>query len=139
MKLNVFIEQAYINGKPANLSAYIDEIPGFATVGDSFAELHENLIEGLNFHADGMAKDGFDYEWILNRSWEFIYHYDLGALITKYKGVFNQTNLARATGIHESVIRQYLSGVREPSKKQLQRIQNNLRTFAAGLLEVNLQ
>jgi transcriptional regulator with XRE-family HTH domain len=67
-----------------------------------------------------------------------VYHYDLGALLEKYKGIFNQTNLARATGIHESIIRQYLSSVRNPSNKQLLRIQNNLHTFAAGLLDVNV-
>jgi transcriptional regulator with XRE-family HTH domain len=138
MKLNVFIEQPYVEGKPANLSAYIDEISGFATVGDSFSELDENLRQGLNFHADGMAKEGCSNEWILDRNWDFIYHYDLGAFINKYKGIFNQTNLARATGIHESIIRQYLSGVRNPSKKQLLRIQNNLRKFAAELSETNI-
>jgi hypothetical protein len=55
-----------------------------------------------------------------NRDWDIIYHYDIGAfLYNKYKGIFYQTNIARAIGIHESLIRKYLSAVRNSSKKTI--------------------
>ncbi|MDR1897215.1 MAG: hypothetical protein LBR10_10540 [Prevotellaceae bacterium] len=139
MKLNVFVEKPLTDGKPAtNLSAYIAEVQGFITVAPNVRTLQRKIKDALEFHADGMAEDGFQDPWIIDRNWEFIYHYDLGALLDLYQGVFNRTNLARVTGLHESIIKQYIAGTKTPSKKQLLRIQNNLHSFAAGLSEIHI-
>jgi predicted RNase H-like HicB family nuclease len=52
-KYLIVIEQA-----KGNLSAYIPDIPGCVTVGDSVDEILANMREALQGHLELMAEDG---------------------------------------------------------------------------------
>jgi predicted transcriptional regulator len=134
MKININVECC---GK--NVSAYVDEIPGFIIAAKNVRELQEDIREALDFHADGCEKDGISDEWLINRhSWEFVYHYDIGSLLSLYDGILNQNSLGRITGINPSLVRQYLCGVKNPSKKRLADIQEKLHTFAVDLANISI-
>ncbi|MDR0725547.1 MAG: DUF6088 family protein [Prevotellaceae bacterium] len=60
------------------------------------------------------------------------------ALERLYNGILNQSNFARITGVNTSLMRHYLCGVRNPSKKKLAIIEKNLRTFAAELSTIRI-
>lgn len=41
-----------------NYSAYLPDVPGCVTVGDTIEETIENMREALEFHFEGTAEDG---------------------------------------------------------------------------------
>jgi hypothetical protein len=135
VKLNVFI---YKDPQAKNPSAHIEEVKGLVIAKKSVHEIQKTIKDSLEFHALGFQDSDISEPWLENKNWEFIYHYDIGALLDLYQGIFNQSNFARVAGISDSLMRQYLCGIKKPAKKQLSRIQNNLRTFAADLLNVRI-
>jgi hypothetical protein len=128
-KLNVYVAKM-----PKNCGAYIEEVEGFVITSKSVKTLEIELPEALHSHIQAL----YDYEiqpWMQGQT-EFIYHYDIGSLLEKYDGIFNQSTFARAVGINDTLMRQYLSGLKKPGKKQILKINSNLRTFAANLEKV---
>ena len=49
----VVIEQG-----PNNLSAYVPDLPGCVTTGQTVAEIESNIREAIELHLEGMAEDG---------------------------------------------------------------------------------
>ena len=46
-------------GEPgANLSAYVPDLPGCVTTGDSVEEVKENMQEAIQLHLHGLSEDG---------------------------------------------------------------------------------
>jgi predicted RNase H-like HicB family nuclease len=41
-----------------NLSAYVPDLPGCITTGQTLAEIEENIREAIELHLEGMAEDG---------------------------------------------------------------------------------
>jgi hypothetical protein len=144
MILNVHVEKI-----DNSVSACIEEVNGFLIAVSSVKELHQKITAALQFHADGfinpdpntikwLSADNHTDEWLSDQNWEFNYHYDIRSFLDLYQEIFNQNNFARVAGINNSLMRQYVSGIKDPSKKQISRIQNNLRTFAANLAEFHV-
>lgn len=53
MKYLVLVEKA-----PNNYSAYLPDVPGCVTVGESIEEVKANIAEALTLHFDGLHTDG---------------------------------------------------------------------------------
>ena len=53
MEYVVVIEKA-----PENYGAYVPDLPGCVSVGDTFAEMLSMIKEAIEFHLDGMREDG---------------------------------------------------------------------------------
>lgn len=53
MKYAVVIEKA-----ADNLSAFVPDLPGCVTTGDSIAEVEAAISAAIRFHLDGMKEDG---------------------------------------------------------------------------------
>jgi hypothetical protein len=140
MELNVYVEWA-----DTNISAHIGEVPGLIMAFKDVKTLHAQIRDVLEFHLEGCLDAG-DADaaaaaaagWIADRNWEFAYHYSIPALLNLYDGILNRSSLARIAGINASLMRQYLGGYRNPSKKQLLKIQKNIHTFASGLSAVRI-
>jgi predicted RNase H-like HicB family nuclease len=43
---------------PNNLSAYVPDLPGCGTVGDTVEEIKRNIQEAIELHLAGMREDG---------------------------------------------------------------------------------
>jgi hypothetical protein len=132
--MEIKILNVYVAKMPNNCGAYIDEVDGFVIASDNIKALEKELHEALQFHIEGL----YDYEiqpWMQGQ-WEFVYHYDIGSLLEKYDGIFNQSSFARAVGINDTLMKQYLLGLKKPGKKQILKINSNLRTFAENLEKV---
>jgi hypothetical protein len=130
-RLNVYVAKM-----PKNCGAYIEEIDGFLITSKSVCSLEKELPESLKSHIQALH----DYEiqpW-MQWQWEFIYHYDIGSLLEKYDGIFNQSSFARAVGINDTLMRQYLLGLKKPGKKQILKINANLQTFAKNLEKITV-
>jgi hypothetical protein len=128
MELNI-----YVNKADDDVSAHVEEVPGFVIVSDNVKQLKQEIIPALKFHAGQDADDPLN-----QHSWQLKWHYDIPALIDCYSGILNQSNLARIANVNPSVMRQYIAGVRNPSAKKMRHIQQNIQAFAQNLADINL-
>ena len=53
MRYAIVIEHA-----ESNYSAYVPDLPGCVTTGQSVAEVERNIREAIEFHLDGLREDG---------------------------------------------------------------------------------
>jgi predicted RNase H-like HicB family nuclease len=53
MRYAIIIEQA-----EGNYSAYVPDLPGCITTGNSIAEIEQNIREAIEFHLDGLREEG---------------------------------------------------------------------------------
>jgi predicted RNase H-like HicB family nuclease len=53
MRYAIVIEHA-----ESNYSAYVPDLPGCVTTGQSVAEVELNIREAIEFHLDGLREDG---------------------------------------------------------------------------------
>lgn len=125
--LKVIISKA---GK--GVSAHLPEIDGFVIARDSVEKLKHDLPSGIVFHFEGL----YDEErsaW-MNEPFDFKYVFrDIPAMIEGYDGLINQSSLARISGINESLMRQYVTGIKKPSRKVTERIEAGLKKYADEL------
>ena len=46
-----------IEGEPGNYSAYVPDLPGCVTVGDTIEETRREIQEAIRFHIEGLQED----------------------------------------------------------------------------------
>lgn len=46
-----------IEGEPGNYSAYVPDLPGCVTVGDTIEEITREMHEAIQFHIEGLQAD----------------------------------------------------------------------------------
>ncbi len=109
-------------------SAYEQNHPIFTT-GDTILELQMNALEASNLYMEEQGKkvtrSNLDFEIDFKQFFEF------------YK-VINAKYLAQRIGMNESLLSQYVTGKKKPSKKQVERIIDGLHEIGKELLEINL-
>lgn len=117
------------------VSAHLPEIDGYVIARETVEKLKRDLADGLTFHIEGLypeerkpwMNEPFDFELVFQ---------DIPALIDGYSGLINQSSLARISGINESLMRQYVTGIKRPSRKVTQRIDSGLKKYADELRSI---
>jgi len=98
-----------------------------ATQAESFHELQLNVLEAVNlsFEAEGHSytKDEIQFE------------YDLESFFDFYK-VINAKALAERIGMNQSLLSQYIKGIKKPSASQTKRILQGVQQIGRQLSEV---
>jgi hypothetical protein len=107
------------------------------TFGKTLVEVQKNIVDLIRSELSDPNSDKnywneFDFE---NIEWEI--SYNLEALFDEFK-FLNISNVAKAAGINPSLMRQYASGIVNPSKKQTQKIEDTVHQLAHKMLEVSL-
>jgi predicted RNase H-like HicB family nuclease len=46
-----------IEGEPGNYSAYVPDLPGCVTVGETLEETRREMQEAIRFHIEGLIED----------------------------------------------------------------------------------
>ncbi|NND34096.1 MAG: helix-turn-helix transcriptional regulator [Saprospiraceae bacterium] len=109
-------------------SAYEQKHPIFTT-GDTILELQMHALEAANLYLEDEGKRvtraHLDFEIDFKQFFEF------------YK-VINSKHLAQRIGMNESLLSQYVTGKKKPSKKQVERIIDGLHEIGKELMEINL-
>jgi transcriptional regulator with XRE-family HTH domain len=109
-------------------SSYEQNHPIFTT-GGTILELQVNALEASNLYMEEQGKrvtrSHLDFEIDFKQFFEF------------YK-VINAKHLAQRIGMNESLLSQYVTGKKKPSKKQVERIIDGLHEIGKELLEINL-
>ncbi|MDR3226217.1 MAG: helix-turn-helix domain-containing protein [Prevotellaceae bacterium] len=120
------------------VSAHLPEVDGYIIARNSLKKLKYDLPEGLKFHIDGLYPEERQ-EWMNNDyDFEFVFN-DIQSLVEAYSDFINQSSLARIAGINEGQMRQYVSGVKNPTKQTLKRIESGVREYANELNSITFQ
>ena len=107
MKIEMIVERT-----ATGYSAYAKKHPVYTT-GSSLEQLKANMVEALNlyFEKSGKTISEKDLKIIL----------DLPQFFAFYK-VINATALSERIGINQSLLAQYIKGIKKPSPSQTRRI-----------------
>ena len=98
-----------------------------ATCGDTFDELKEMILDAVNL---AFEEEGFVYTFE-----EIDLIYDMESFFAFYK-VINAKALSERIGMNQSLLSQYISGIKKPSGRQAHRILQGVHQIGRELLEV---
>jgi len=98
-----------------------------ATEAESFEELQQKILEAVNFT--------FEEQGHLYSQEEILYQYDLRSFFDFYK-VINIKALSERIGMNQSLLSQYISGIKKPSTAQTRRILQGVQQIGRELSEV---
>jgi len=97
------------------------------TEAESFEELKTNMIEALNF-----AYEELKIEYSIN---DIRFEFDLQTFFDFYK-VINAKALSERIGMNQSLLAQYIRGIKKPSPAQTRRILHGVQQIGRELTEV---
>ncbi len=96
------------------------------TCGDSWGELQSMIVEMLNLVFEDL---GFTYTID-----EIKFEYDLASFFDFYK-VINAKALSERIGMNQSLLAQYIKGIKKPSPAQTKRILSGVQQIGRELTE----
>jgi predicted RNase H-like HicB family nuclease len=118
------------------VSAHLADVDGFVIARESVEKLKRDLPKGILFHIEGLYEE--EREGWMNEPYNFEYVFqDIPTLLEGYSGLINQTSLARISGINESLMRQYVAGIKKPGRKVTERIESGLKKYAEELRNIS--
>ena len=99
-----------------------------ATEAESFDELKTNILEAVNFSFEEK-----DFVYTID---EIQFEYDLESFFDFYK-VINAKALSERIGMNQSLLAQYIKGIKKPSIPQTKRILQGVQQIGRELSEVS--
>ena len=121
MKIEVIVEKT-----KTGYSAYATKYPVY-TVGHSLEQLKSNLLEALNLYFKKQRKTIREADLKINL--------DLPQFFDFYK-VINAKALSERIGMNQSLLAQYIKGIKKPSPTQTQRILNGVHEIGKELTSI---
>lgn len=109
-------------------SAYTIELPIYTT-GSTINQLFNNIIEATNLYYEDVELE------ITSKNIKL--EIDFKQFFKHYK-VLNAKHLASRINMNESLLSQYVSGKKKPSKKQTQKILDGIHAIGKELTELQL-
>ncbi|WP_183560648.1 helix-turn-helix domain-containing protein [Mucilaginibacter sp. SP1R1] len=100
------------------------------TTGDTMTELRHNALEAYNLYAVEAGRKAINIE---NISFEF----DLPSFF-EYYPVISAKALSARVGINNTLLSQYVTGIKKPSAKQVNRILTEVKAIGKELSEIEL-
>lgn len=122
IKMNVIKEDS---GYSAHVEIGHDFI---GTQGETFQELKDNILEAVNL--------AFETKGIVYTIDEIKFQYDLESFFAFYK-VINAKALSQRIGMNQSLLSQYIKGIKKPSTTQTKRILQGVQQIGRELSEVS--
>lgn len=131
-KLKVIVEKTN-----TGYSAYLPDVPGIASVGDTFSELRENINEAIDLYLDVAKEYGDKIPVVFQDEFSLEFKFDIQAFMEWMSKVMSQRGLSEVASINESLLSQYAHGIKKPGPKQLKRIETALHRFADDLHSIS--
>jgi predicted RNase H-like HicB family nuclease len=130
-RINVIIEKS-----TTNYSAFLAHHDGCIATGGTLDELRKNMSEAVHLFIEGMKEDGDPIPSDLAGEYRLVYAYDVETFLSFYDNVFTRRAISLLTGINESLLSQYASGLKKPRRLQTKKIEESLHRLGQELLEV---
>lgn len=99
------------------------------TQGENIEELKEMIIEAVN-----LTFEDLNYSYTID---EIGFEYDLPSFFSFYR-VINAKALSGRIGMNQSLLSQYINGIKKPSPEQTRRILKGVQQIGRELSEVSL-
>lgn len=130
----------YVDWCDKNFSAsFGDNVPGSVVfTAGTFEEIKNEAKETLDFHIEGMLKDGDGVpQWLRDGNYKFVYHpVSVAALLRCSENYTTMAAIARASGVNPRQLSHYASGIKKPRQQQRQRIIDGLHKIGEQLMSV---
>jgi hypothetical protein len=123
---------------PSGYCAGTDILPGWAVAADTFGELKQDVVDGIQFYMDCGKKDGEGYPPVLDGEYELVYQFNIESLLCFYEGIFTMAALERVTGIKQRQLGNYARGVHKPRPAKEKEIKTALRALGEELLAISV-
>lgn len=130
--INVVVEKT-----DTGYSAFMPDVPGVASVGDTFNELRAHVQEALELYVETSHQYGDQVLEILSGEYQLVFKFDIQTFMEWLSKVMSQKGLSDIAGMNESLISQYANGVKNPGPKQLKRMESALHRFAEDLQAIS--
>ncbi len=124
--------------KSGSYSAFVPDLPGCISTGKSFQDVKNSITDAVEFHLEGMREDGDEIPEIFAGEYNLSFNIDVQSLFEWFSGIMTKSAVARLTGMNQSLVSQYASGVKTPSPKQKRRIEEALHDFGEELSSLSL-
>jgi hypothetical protein len=98
-----------------------------ATMGETFEELKDMILECVN-----LAFEDLGFVYAIE---EIKFQIDLKSFFEFYK-VINAKALSQRIGMHQSLLAQYISGIKKPSPAQTKRILHGVQKLGRELADI---
>ena len=131
-KVKIVVEKA-----SEGFSAYVPELPGCITFGETLNEIKRNIREAINFQLEGMREDGEKIPSNLQNDFEIELKLDVAQVFDVYKSI-NASGFAKRIGMSQSLLSQYVNGIKKPSEKQSRRILEGVVGFGKELSHIKV-
>lgn len=120
-----------------NFGAYSDHVPGAVIATHKTLEgVKEAFASALNFHLQGMRKDGDDIPLEFQGDYELEFEPDIQALLKHLDGKVTRSAIARVTGINERQLGHYVTGRVTPRAGNREKVVEGIRRLGKELLDV---
>jgi len=116
--------------------AYSEGDEGIFGVGDTIEECKQSVQDAIYSIKEFMSKD--QVPEVLKGDYQIVYKYDTKSLLQYYKGILTNSALERLTGINQRQMHHYAVGIRKPTKKTTEKIENALHDLGRELLTLKL-
>jgi len=130
--------QVIIEKSNTGYSAYLPELQGCVSTGSSLDQVRDNISEAISFHLDGMKQDNLSIPRLFSGNYMLQFSYDVETFLNHYDQIFTRRALSHITGVNESLLSQYASGLKHPRRAQAKRIEKGLHELANELLQISL-
>lgn len=119
-------------------SAYLPALPGCISTGATVADIKNNIREAVEFHIEGMRIEDLPIPEEFEQEFDLAFKMDVASLFEWFSGILTKSGVSRITGMNQSLISQYVSGIKTPSSKQTKKIERALHNLGQELLEIEL-
>lgn len=130
----------YVDWCDKNFAAsFGSNVPGAVVfTARTWEEVKKEAKDTLDFHIEGMLKDGDDIpEWLRNGEYEFVFHpMSIAALLRCSEDFTTMAAIARASGMNQRQLSHYANGLKKPRPQQRQRIVAGLHKIGRQLMAV---
>ncbi len=121
-----------------NFAAVVDELEGFVCTAGTFMELKKEVIEGIEFHLEGLKEDSDPVPEVFRSGYILVFKWDVESLLEYYNGIFTKAALERMTGINQTQMGHYAAGRSKPRLPQVRKIEKALHDLGEELSSISL-
>ena len=118
-------------------SAYMPDIDGCVSVGDDLEDTKQNMLEAVELFVEVANEEDIELPEALKGDYVLDFKIDARTFFEWMKGIITKAGLSQLTGLNKSLISQYANGVKNPSQKQLMRIESALHKFGGELQAIS--
>lgn len=103
------------------------------STGKTLDEIKQNIVEAIKFHLIGMKENGEVIPSIFCGEWEPEFHLTTRALLHYSEHFITRKALAVETGINETQLCHYATGIKKPRPAMQQRIADGIHSIGKRL------